>query len=305
MNENSFLYLVALVVIYGVWVLTIRLFLPGKTKNLPPSPLKLPIIGNLHQIGPLPHRSFASLSKKYGPLMSLQLGNKLVVLISSAALAKEVAKSHDISFSGKPVIRATKRLFYGGKGLIFTPYGDNWRKQRNVFMNHLLHKRMIKSLKSVRDEEISSLMENIDGLSSTFGAVNMTQLLTTFSNNVICKSAFGKTYSDGEEGNQILGMVKETVEFLFSFTVGEFIPWLAWTNWLTGHEVALNRLSKAMDELLNTRFGEFLEASETGEIARYGSGENFAEILAGIYKGNTPDMSIDWETFKSTVQVRI
>ena len=43
------------------------------SKNLPPSPPKLPIIGNLHQLGVLPHQSMWQLSKKYGSVTLLKL----------------------------------------------------------------------------------------------------------------------------------------------------------------------------------------------------------------------------------------
>jgi hypothetical protein len=63
--------------------------------NLPPSPPKIPIIGNLHQFGTISHRYFQALSNKYGPLMFMYLGNVPTLVVSSADMTREIMKTHD------------------------------------------------------------------------------------------------------------------------------------------------------------------------------------------------------------------
>ncbi|MFS7910595.1 putative indoleacetaldoxime dehydratase [Helianthus anomalus] len=50
-------------------------------KNLPPSPWKLPVIGNLHQLGSHPHRALQALSQKYGPVMHLHFGSVPTLIV--------------------------------------------------------------------------------------------------------------------------------------------------------------------------------------------------------------------------------
>ncbi|TXG56175.1 hypothetical protein EZV62_017488 [Acer yangbiense] len=67
--------------------------------NRPPSHPKLPLLGNLHQIGALPHQSYKQLSDKYDPVMHLKFGVVPVIVFSSAEAAREFLKIHDLKYS--------------------------------------------------------------------------------------------------------------------------------------------------------------------------------------------------------------
>lgn len=98
----------------------------------PPSPTKLPIIGNLHQLGSSPHRSLASLSQKHGPLMLLHFGSVPNLVVSSEELAREVLRTHDVSFSDRPTSIITDLLSYQRKDIVFSPDGEYWRQVRTL-----------------------------------------------------------------------------------------------------------------------------------------------------------------------------
>lgn len=89
----------------------------------PPSPTKLLIIGNLRQIGSLPHRSLATLSQKHGPLMILHFGSVPNLIVSSEELAMEVMKTYDLIFSDRPTSIITDLLSSQRKDIVFCPFG--------------------------------------------------------------------------------------------------------------------------------------------------------------------------------------
>ncbi|RWR75962.1 cytochrome P450 71A1-like protein [Cinnamomum micranthum f. kanehirae] len=71
----------------------------AKKTDVPPSPPKLPLIGNLHQLGTLPHRSLQLPRRKIRPLMLLYLGRIPTLIVSSAEMAEQIMKTHDLIFS--------------------------------------------------------------------------------------------------------------------------------------------------------------------------------------------------------------
>ncbi|KAG7536470.1 Cytochrome P450 superfamily [Arabidopsis suecica] len=96
--------------------------------NPPPSPWRLPVIGNLHQLSLHPHRSLHSLSLRYGPLMLLHFGRVPTLVVSSADMAHDVMKTNDLKFADRPKRKAVSTFLNGGRDVAFSPYGESWRQ---------------------------------------------------------------------------------------------------------------------------------------------------------------------------------
>ncbi|KAH9650239.1 cytochrome P450 71A22 [Citrus sinensis] len=128
--------------IFAVFVL-FKWFLiqPISTKKSPPSPPKLPIIGNLHQLGLFPHCSLGALAQCYGPLMLLHLGKVPVLVVSSADAACEIVRN--VIFANQPKLTPFVKLLNGFIDISMAPYekysdqgevGSKFRKQFKDFI---------------------------------------------------------------------------------------------------------------------------------------------------------------------------
>lgn len=78
---------------------------------LPPSPPGLPVLGHLHLLGPLPHRSLRDLAAKYSPVIHLRLGRVPTVVACSAAAAEEAMKARDLAFASRPRLAMVDRFY--------------------------------------------------------------------------------------------------------------------------------------------------------------------------------------------------
>ncbi|KAH9608391.1 hypothetical protein KSS87_007779 [Heliosperma pusillum] len=148
----------------------------SSTKQFPPNPPKLPLLGNIHQLGRYPHRSLQSLSKRYGEVMFIYLGRRPTLIISSDKAAREIMKTQDAIFSNRPSTKTGDKLLYNGKDVAAAQYGRGGTE-------------------------------------------------------------FGK-------------LLREFMEMLGTFRVGDFIPSLSWTNRLDGWDAKVDRVAKELDEFL-------------------------------------------------------
>nr|QHG62886.1 psoralen synthase [Kitagawia praeruptora] len=259
-------------------------------KNLPPSPPKLPIIGNLHQIGPEPHISLRALAQKYGPLILLKLGSVPVLVVSSADAAREILKTNDLVFSDRPYSTVTSRISYNGRDVAFARYSEYWRQVKSTCVTHLLSSRRVHSFHNVREEEVALLIQNIECPHSKL--VNLSDLLAELTQNVVCRVAFGRKYESGHKGDSYKKLLEEIMKLAgYSRSMEDYFPLLGWVDWLSGLKGEVEKAANEIDA--------FLEGVLRDQPSTTAS-NNFVSILLEI-QNTDAGSSIDRECIKAII----
>ncbi|XP_057950658.1 cytochrome P450 736A117-like [Malania oleifera] len=224
--------------------------IPSK-KCFPPSPPKLPIIGNLHQLGLHPHRTLRSLAQHHGPIMLLQLGTVPTLVVSSATLAREIMKTHDTIFSNRPHTSTGRRLVYDCKDVVLGRYDRYWRQMRSICVTHLFSTKRVQSFRAVREEETALVLNEVEKSYYSSSWINLSEVLASLTSAVMCRVAFGRKYGEGEDGRRFKGLLEELGELLGCFNVEDFFPWLAWVNYITGFNARVERVFHEFDNFFD------------------------------------------------------
>ncbi|KAL2489917.1 Cytochrome [Forsythia ovata] len=216
------------------------------TQKLPPGPWKLPFIGNLHQlVGSLPHRSLQKLAQKYGPIMTLQVGELSTVVISSPRLAEEAMKKNGVAFANRPEVLMSKVIFYNSVDLGSSKYGEYWRQMRKLFILELLSSKKVHSFNALMEEEVSRLLSYIR--SSEGLPINVSEKVASVSSSITCRAVVGRRCKDQES---ITRLAKETASYAGVFNVGDIFPSLYLLDSVMGSKQKLVKMHKKIDNLL-------------------------------------------------------
>ncbi|XP_074584064.1 cytochrome P450 71AP13-like [Curcuma longa] len=255
-------FLVAICLLLSLFILR---FIRRKKKEekrrlnpLPPGPRPLPLIGNLHQLGRLPHLSLHRLALRYGPVLRLSLGQIPTVVLSSARAACEALRTHDLALASRPPIYAAKKLFYGPSDVAFAPYGPYWRRVRKLCILELLSARRVDSFAPARAAEVDLMLSRI-GLGG--GEVNLSKVLAMYANGVLCRAAFGREFMEGGEYARrgFEEMLFEYQVLLGGFSFSDFVPSLEWVSALTGMKRRLDITFRRFDDFFDRIIEEHIQ----------------------------------------------
>ncbi|XVF51660.1 hypothetical protein PTKIN_Ptkin04bG0202300 [Pterospermum kingtungense] len=248
----------------------------------PPGPRGVPCLGNLPFLDPELHSYFAELARAYGPVVKLQLGSKLGILVNSPSTVKEVLKDQDITFANRDVPVAAL-LATGGRDIVWNPYGPEWRMLRKVCVLKMLSNATLDKVYMLRRREVRQTVGYINSKSGS--PVNVGEQIFLTILNVVTNMLWGGSV-EGEARATLAAefrhAISEITEILGLPNVSDFFPVLAPLD-LQGIAKRMgkpvNKLNGIIEKIIDQRLKVERESGSAGAGAGAGEFEDFLQLL--------------------------
>ncbi|XP_034051192.1 cytochrome P450 1B1-like [Thalassophryne amazonica] len=208
-----------------LWVRNLRL------KRRLPGPFAWPVVGNVMQLGQMPHITFAKLAKKYGNVYQIRLGCSDIVVLNGDRAIREALIQHSKEFSGRPNF-ASFQMISGGRSLTFSNYSKQWKVHQKIAQSSLraFSSANSKTKKDFEQHVTAEAMELVQVFlqQSTDGQYfDPAHEFTVAAANVMCALCFGKRY--GHEDIEFRTLLKRLDKFGETVGAGSLVdvmPWL-------------------------------------------------------------------------------
>ncbi|XP_071719094.1 premnaspirodiene oxygenase-like [Rutidosis leptorrhynchoides] len=265
----------------------------------PPGPWKIPFVGNIFSMVSRqpPHHVLRNLALKHGPLMHLQLGEVSALVVSSPQVAKEIMIKNDLAFANRPEIQAGKIIMYNNSDIAFSPYGNYWRQLRKICTVELLSAKKVQSFSYIREEEVKFMIESI--VSSSGSPINLTEKISTLTNTITSRAAFGKIPKDQD---LLVQMLQDFVDVAGGFGVADLFPSYKFLHIITRITSKMARIHQNLDKILNNVIVEHEKDKENIKGVKDGTDkEDLLDILFRLKDSGNLEFPITTDNIKAVI----
>lgn len=166
------------------------------------------------------------------------------------------------------------------KKLVFSPYNEHTRELKKICVTQLLSPKRVLSFRPVREEEVLETIEIIKKLASNSKIVNLSEMMISLSNRIICRNAFGKTYGNEFFATDVFyDLVSESQAAAGSFYLSDYFPFVGWIDKFSGRVARLEKVFKEFDVFIEKVIREHLD----DKIERKGQ-EDIVDVLLLIQR---------------------
>lgn len=296
------------ILIFLIWIVSVALFraiFSIKTRTEvrpPPSPLALPIIGHLHLFKPTPYEALQKLTNHYGPLIKIYLGSIPFVVVGSAEIAKEILKTHDISFSKRPLNAAIRYLTYNAADFAFAPYGTYWKFMKKLCMSELLNGRMLDLLLPIRQEEINRFLQMMLKKAEVGESVDVGGELLKLASSIIARMAISKScFNTDDDAHEMRKRVQESAKLSRKFNLSDYF-WFCRKLDLQGFGRKLKEARDSFDTMIEEVIQEHEEARKK-DLTRNSAANDILDVLLSISEDETSEVKITRDNIKAFLKV--
>ncbi|KAF3611150.1 hypothetical protein DY000_02050592 [Brassica cretica] len=254
-------------------------------KNLPQSPPSLPIIGHLHLLlSVLPQKAFQKISSRYGPLLHLRIFKVPFVLASSASVAYDLFRTHDVNVSSRGFRTLENSLLFGHETFTGADFGDYYKFMKKVLVMNLLGTQALERSRGIRAEEIERFYARLMDKARKKESVEIGKEAMVLTNNIMSKLLIGRSCSEEngeaekvrESVTKTMGLIKKV---FFSNMLGKPLKKLG----ISLFEKEIRGVSGGFDELLERLLREHEEKHQDTDMM---------DVLLSAYKYENADYKI-------------
>ncbi|XP_031371779.1 cytochrome P450 CYP736A12-like [Punica granatum] len=260
-----------------------------RARKLPPGPWPLPVIGNLHMLGKLPHQSLRKLAKTYGPIMSIHLGTVPAIVASSREAAELFLKTHDRAFAGRPKTLAIEHVFYSGKGIAFTDYGPYWQNVRKLCISQLFSPSKIDRFGAMRKEGLCHIVRKIKEAAVADQVVDVSALVEELIGDMSFRMILGSSFKDR---SNLKAIIHEGLRLAGTFNLADYVPLFRAFD-LQGITQRSKEIHVSIDKVLE----EIIDEHERNDVESESVGV-FVDVLLSMM-----NQSLDTDNNKLTVSL--
>lgn len=207
-------------------------------KLQPPGPPGWPVIGNILDLGTVPHQTLYKFRLKYGPVLGLKLGSVNTVVIQSAKAASELFKKHDQDFCDRKCPHSLTAHNYSQGTIALGRYGNYWRLVRRICSMEFLVNRRINEMAPLRrkciDDMTGYMEEDVAAAQARGeeGKVMLAHYLFLMSFNLVGNLVLSRDIlsSQSEEGKEFFDAMNKVMEWAGKPNLSDFLPVLKWLD---------------------------------------------------------------------------
>ncbi|KAI1855449.1 hypothetical protein JX266_000314 [Neoarthrinium moseri] len=109
----------------------------SRPADLPPGPPTIPILGNLHLMPDHDvNLQFQKWAQQYGPVYSLMLGTKTMIILSNNRAIKKILDKKSAISNDRMEIYIGQKIASGGLRVLMMGYGQTWRMVRRIMYDY-------------------------------------------------------------------------------------------------------------------------------------------------------------------------
>nr|QWK52444.1 cytochrome P450 76C4-4 [Isatis tinctoria] len=261
----------------------------------PPGPPRLPIIGNINLVGKNPHRSFADLSKTYGPVMSLKLGCLNTVVVTSPEAAREVLRTYDQILSCRTSTYAIRSINHHELSVVWLPPSSaRWRLLRKLSATQLFSPQRIEATKALRVNKVKELVSFMSESSEREEAVDISRASFITALNIISNIMFSVDLGsyDTKNINAFQDIVIGIMEAVGNPDAANYFPFLQFLD-VQGNCEKMKDCSKRLFRVFRGFIDAKLAEKSVGNNPKDVSDCDFVDALLDLTEGDGAELSIN------------